>query len=471
MPITQVLLTSNSTPPPPPPQDVIDAVYSSDNNYWTYLGSNQGTGVLAGATNAVYTYPDDTSGATLNFTSGDWMMSNNLNVGNQTWSNNAISINMWFYPTAYDVQLLSELGQNIPDPFVGGDAWDGGYHLTLLEIDSNGFVKARFYQGALPGTVMTSSTKIILNQWNHIFLAEATNGVHTFEVNGIPPLVGLPEYTRVKPGTTKYFVVGADDTTNMGTTGRFQGKLGTLEIHDYVASSTFSTGFNKYRPTPLVQNLDAGDVNSYIGPGSTTWTDTVLGTPFDFFATSTIPTYSSDAGGCIVFDAASGAYARSLSSPLTANRWTVEVWHYWDGTNTGSNPCIMTERFTAGNINYALGALDGGTNSDLQAGYFVSSGGWLVTPTGYSLSAGNWYHIVGTYDGTNIKLYINSALQQTTAAGYVPLSSQSGINLMRRWDNPDCWGGKLAQMRLYRGALSATNITANFNAEKSRYGL
>jgi len=470
MPTSQILigLGQGSGPPPPPPQDTIDAVYSSDNNYWTYLGSNQGTGVQSGATNASYTYPNGTSGATLNFANGDWMMSNNLNVGNNTWSNNAISINMWFYPTAYGVQLLSELGQN--DGFPA--AWKTGYHYSVLEIDSNGFAKARFWQNTNPGAIITSSTKVILNQWNHIYFAEATNGVHTFTLNGIAPRDSLPEYSRYAPSPNKYYVVGADDTTHMGNTGRFEGKLGILEIHDYVAGSTFySSQFNKYRPTPLVHNLDAGDVTSYNGPGSTTWTDTVLGTAFDFFAATTMPTYSADAGGCIVFDASAGAYARSTTSPLTANRWTVEVWHYYDGTNTSGYPCIFAERYTASNINYALGNLAGNSSSDLQAGYYVPSGGWLTTPAGYTLTAGNWYHIVGTYDGSNVKLYINSILQQTSPAGYSPLSSQQGINLMRRWDNPEFWGGKLAQVRLYTGALSQTNINANFNAEKFRYGL
>ena len=466
MPTSQILLGlgQGSGPPPPPPQDVIDAGYYSDNNWWVVLGGIQGTGVQSGTVNSAYTYPDGSSGYALNFASGDWMQSNNLNIGNNTWSNNAISINMWFYPTAYGVQLLSEISEN--------SNWNAGYHLSLLEIDSNGFVKARLFQGTLPGIVTTSSTKVMLNQWNHIYLAEATNGVHTFTVNGIAPRESLPEYTRYKPSGTKYFVVGANDTTNMGNTGRFQGKLGILEIHDYVAGSTFySSQFNKFRPTPLVHNLDAGDVASYNGPGSTTWVDTVLGTAFDFFATTTMPTYSADAGGCIVFDATAGAYARSQSSPLTANRWTVEVWHYWDGTNTSQYPCIFTEKFTAGSINYALGTLNGGSNTDLQTGYYTPGGGWLVTNTGYTLTAGNWYHIVGTYDGSNVKLYVNATLEQTTAAGYTPLSSQGGINLMRRWDNPDFWGGKLAQVRLYTGALSQTNITANFNAEKARYGI
>jgi hypothetical protein len=42
---------------------------------------------------------------------------------------------------------------------------------------------------------------------------------------------------------------------------------------------------------------------------------------------------------------------------------------------------------------------------------------------------------------------------------------------MRRWDNPDYWGGKLAIVRIYTGALIESNIQANYNAEKARFGL
>ena len=92
--------------------------------------------------------------------------------------------------------------------------------------------------------------------------------------------------------------------------------------------------------------------------------------------------------------------------------WTVEVWHYYTGTNAGvdlggSGASLVTETFTGtpSALNYSIGndaAL--GSPTDLQAGFF--NGAWRATPAGYTLTAGNWYQIVGTYDGTTIKLYI-----------------------------------------------------------------
>ena len=52
-----------------------------------------------------------------------------------------------------------------------------------------------------------------------------------------------------------------------------------------------------------------------------------------------------------------------------------------------------------------------------------------------------------------------------------PARSQGGIRLMRRWDNPDYWGGRLAIVNIYDGSLNATQISQNYNTNKSRFGL
>jgi hypothetical protein len=216
----------------------------------------------------------------------------------------------------------------------------------------------------------------------------------------------------------------------------------------------------------LSLHLDAGNASSYPGSGST-WTDLVGSKTFTLFNS---PTYSSSNGGYLSFSPSSSQYAESSTSLSNLSTWSVEVWHYYTGTNTGPSPCIVTEKWpnTTSNLNYTLG--NGNDSSpNLHAGFF--NGAWRITPNGYTLTANNWYHIVGTYDGSTIKLYTNNSLVQSTSYSGTPISGTQGIRLMRRWDNTEYWGGRLGVVRIYSNDIGSSGVTQNWNAQRSRFGL
>jgi hypothetical protein len=212
-----------------------------------------------------------------------------------------------------------------------------------------------------------------------------------------------------------------------------------------------------------VLSLDAGNPASYPGSGPT-WTDTVSSIAFTL---NNGPAYSSNNGGYLEFVPASSQWADSVTSLSNLSTWTVEAWHYWTGVTTGSNPCVVTETYMGGAINYTLGYPNGAPN--FQAGFW--NGGWQTTPSGYTLPTNAWCQIVGTYDGTTIKLYVNDTLINQTSYAYTPTSSDSGIRLMNRWDSADFWGGRLSIVRIYDDALTAEQVTQNYNANRSRFGL
>jgi hypothetical protein len=215
--------------------------------------------------------------------------------------------------------------------------------------------------------------------------------------------------------------------------------------------------------TGLMLSLDAGNPASYLGSG-TTWTDTVSSIPFTL---NNGPTYSSNNGGYLEFDPTSSQWASSSTSLASLGTWSVEAWHYFNGVTTSSNPCLVTETYVGGGINYTLGYPSGPPN--FQAGFW--NGGWQVTPTGYTLASDAWYQIVGTYDGSTIKLYVNNTLINQTSYTFSPTSSGAGIRLMNRWDSADYWGGRLGIVRIYDAALTAEQVTQNYNADRSRFGL
>lgn len=220
-------------------------------------------------------------------------------------------------------------------------------------------------------------------------------------------------------------------------------------------------------PTPgpvLKLSLDAA---TYSGSGP--WVDTVSGKSFTL---NNGPTYSTSNGGYFSFDPANAQWANSSTSLPNLSTWTVEAWHYYDGTNVGVAPCIVTETFpgATNNINYNLGCVATSPSNTATTVGFFSGSAWRNT-SAYPLTAGLWYYLVGTYDGSEIRAYVNSSNYSTTSYTGTPLSSQGGIRLMSRWDNADYWGGRLAIVKIYEGALSSAGITANWNATKARFGL
>ena len=216
-------------------------------------------------------------------------------------------------------------------------------------------------------------------------------------------------------------------------------------------------------PPTLVLSLDAAGYTS--GP----WVDSVSSRSFTLYGS---PTYSpSIGGGSFDFDPSSSQYAQCNSSLSSLTTWTAIAWHFYTGANTGSAPCILTEVFPSGTnqINYSLGSIFGASSTDLTSGFF--NGAWRSTPSGYSLPTSGWYQIVGTYDGTDNKLYVNNTLVQSAAYSGTPAAGTAGIRLMRRWDDPEYWAGRLAIVQVYDGAMNATEVTSNWNTNKARFGL
>ncbi len=259
-------------------------------------------------------------------------------------------------------------------------------------------------------------------------------------------------FSRTSSFDDNEFVQLANSITNAGYTNASEASV-DLRLNGYWNSYIY----------PIL-SLDAGNVLSYPGSG-TTWTDLVGGKTFSLING---PTYSSESGGRIQFSSASSQYAQTNSSLPDLSSWTVGVWHYYTGTNIGSGMCIVTEVYPGVNsqINYSIG--DNYNSGNMSAGFF--DGAWRTT-SGYSLTSNNWYYIVGTYDGNTIKLYINNTLVQSSNYTGSSISSQGGIRLMRRWDNPDYWGGYLAKVDIYDKVLDSTKISSIWNGTKSRFGL
>ena len=218
----------------------------------------------------------------------------------------------------------------------------------------------------------------------------------------------------------------------------------------------------------LVMSLDAGVTSSF--SGNTQWIDTVGS---KVFTLNNGPTYSANNGGYINFVAASSQYGNASSFASVLSTYTVEVWHLFNGTLTGAAPVLFGEgRGTYSN--FMVGTTGGVTAPlKIQGGFW--NGAWqqgTTNPGDYYQPSNGWYQFVNTYDGAQIKFYANNTLQITKTPSNVAIASSGlGLNIMRRQDAFNYWGGGVSIIRVYDRALTAVEINTNYQAARTIHGL
>jgi outer membrane biosynthesis protein TonB len=220
-------------------------------------------------------------------------------------------------------------------------------------------------------------------------------------------------------------------------------------------------------PNGLLVYLDSGNVSSYPGTGST-WFD-LEGTPNNATLFNS-PTYSPSYQGILQFDDASLEYA-TIPDLGNLSQWSVEAWFRLSSSLTGKVTSIVSNEFDlVDKLNFSIGTNNQPTNANLSVGFF--DGTWRAT-TGVVPQVGVWYQVVGTYDGSVIRQYINGQASGGTV-NYVGTPESGGeVRLMRRWDGVatqnNLVDGDLAIVKIYNVALSAGDVTSNYNSTYTRF--
>lgn len=114
---------------------------------------------------------------------------------------------------------------------------------------------------------------------------------------------------------------------------------------------------------------------------------------------------------------------------------------------------------------------DGGSTHGLHWA-LQTSGGRTGSNNG-SIPNNTWSHIVGTYDGSRTKGYVNGVLVYDVAqTGTVSAGTwYCGVYANAINDTTHNWEGDMAHLRMFKRALSQTEITNTYNSNKWRFGL
>ena len=301
---------------------------------------------------------------------------------------NLINVNNFFDPRDSSVALATSVFTTAAD---GVSSW------VILSLGyQSGATSASNY--TINGTVRTTATSTAVSSaisgTNQLWLNGNGSGnfdtgtyvaemMHYNAVLTSSQRQQVESYLAQKWGLVRYLPTDHGFYTNPGG-GPQLGIVKTTISMTARASAFVSAG--------LLFHLDAGNPASYSGSGST-WNDLAgSGLTTTLFNS---PTYNSANGGYLSFVPGSSQYGKTSASLAELTTFTVEVWHYFNDTTSGGNPCIVSEIWEGSPINFMIGSVSGWPY--LNTGFY-GAGGWNNTSSDYQLPSVGWYHIVGTFD-------------------------------------------------------------------------
>jgi hypothetical protein len=335
----------------------------------------------------------------------------------------------------------------------------------------NGLLRWETFTSTSPnvGGDLFSPTSLANNTWYHCIGTYNNSGVSNLYLNGL--LVATSTYSASSYSSySAPIIIG-----QYSIFGNLSGNIAQVSIYNRALSAAevlqnFYALKSRFYPSivtsGLVLNLDAGDTASYPGSG-TTWTD-LSGSGNNGTLTNG-PTYSSANGGSIVFDG-SNDYVDLISTiQFDAGDFSISGWFRSNSGNT-SYKQIWSSGYNGGTPDLEIGLLTG-TN---QLYFYIRPPGVLITTT-YTVDDNVWRHFTATKTSSTISLYVNDSLVSSTSgtytsdvdsAGVIPRigNGVSGIN-----NRP--FNGNIPQVSVYNRALSAAEVSQNFNVLRSRFGI
>ncbi len=208
----------------------------------------------------------------------------------------------------------------------------------------------------------------------------------------------------------------------------------------------------------LVFYVDAANENSYAGTGSSAY-DLVNGTTLPFVAQAS---YSTDNGGTFVFDGADD-YIGGVDLGITFSNITFSCWVKRNGNQSDYTGLLISRPNASG-----IGIMQTGRIWPFWNGGIYSHNSNLFVPDG------QWAMVTVTFGSGTVNFYMNTTSSTpstgtsttysgTTTLGDLKIGIDEGVSAIRSIN------GNIACASIYNRALSASEITQNYNALKNRF--
>jgi hypothetical protein len=184
------------------------------------------------------------------------------------------------------------------------------------------------------------------------------------------------------------------------------------------------------------------------------------------------PTYSTTNDGLLSFDGVNDFISATIIN--IASNGTISMWMRKTGTGSpdAGNIVDLAANVSAGGTNgWSLGV---NTSANKLEFYIANNGGFGTGNQSTAVIANDrWYNVVATYNGANKILYVNGVQDSSFA------STVNGTNTSTTWGIASrtaaaarrYFQGQIPQAAIYDRALTPSEIKANFDALKARFGV
>lgn len=334
--------------------------------------------------------------------------------------------------------------------FTGYSA-DAGATASKILFHTDDGIFVRITDGGSSTDINVGYTASMNNTWNFLVVERDGSNVVKASLNGAPlisgaTLTGTYSFDWMGNNFNSQFFNGSLDNTRIYNYARTAGQVG----YDYNRGGPISYWkFDDCKGTTINDSSGNGNRGTYnIGAsGSQTVTGTCT-TPTD----GTGAWYNGRSGkynSAGSFDGTNDSMTATVNGQ-SASYVTVSL---WAKINAHVNWNDLAEHNWVGN-GWWLGSDAGGS-----AYFTIAQGGVQHSSGGLAISTGTWYHFVGVYDGTTVKLYVNGVLSKSSGFSNAVLDT-TAASIQVGSNNTNAF---VDDVRVYNYPLTASQIKLVYN--------
>ena len=315
-----------------------------------------------------------------------------------------------------------------------------------FRINANNTI-AFFYAGVTTANI-SSSTSIIINQWNHIAATKSGNTVRLF-INGIQRgSLNFTGHANADAGTN---VIIGNERDASTATNRINGYISNLRfvkgkalyLTDFTPPTSPVTAVNG---TVLLLNFNNGCVIDSTGNNIIT---TFGNSKTDVLNTAPL----SSSTGSLYFDGTGDYMTVPFNDSINnfgLNDFTIETWLNIavENVNYGIICCLNSWSSTANTVAYVIRLLSN------KIVFYANNSISLFTST-TTISANRWYHVAVSRESNVFRLYVDGVLEGTVTSS-LNMNATNRLHIGRFPDGSEQFNGYIDDLRIINGVARYT---------------